>query len=74
MTKLFEQAIEQARKLPNARQDEAAQMLLDVVSQDPNDVHLSKEQLQDLARRLKDPQDNIADKDEVAATFQRMGV
>lgn len=73
MTKLFEQAIEQARKLPDARQDEAARVLLDVVSQNPDDVHLSEDQLRDLARRLDDPHDNIADNDEVAATFQRMG-
>ncbi|MGB0747124.1 MAG: hypothetical protein ACPGO3_00115 [Magnetospiraceae bacterium] len=74
MTKLLEQAIAQAKKLPEARQDEAARVLLDVVSQDPDDIHLSEAQLRDLARRLADPHDRFASDQEVAAAYQRMGV
>jgi hypothetical protein len=74
MTKLLDQAIKRARKLSDTRQDEAAQVLLDVASQDPDDVHLSEAQLRDLARRLNDPHDSIATDNEVTAAFQKMGV
>ena len=73
MTKLLDQAYKRARELPDALQDEAARVLLDVVSQNPDDIHLSEAQLQDLARRLEDPDDTLASDNEVAAAFQRMG-
>ena len=74
MTKLLEQAIEKVRALSEVRQDEAARVLLDVVAQNPDDLHLSEEQLRDLSRRLADPRDGLASDHEVAAAFQRMGV
>jgi ABC-type nitrate/sulfonate/bicarbonate transport system substrate-binding protein len=74
MTKLLEQAFKQISELCEARQDEAAQVLLDVVSQDPNDVRLSADQITDLSRRLDDPDDSIASEHDVAAAFQKIGV
>jgi hypothetical protein len=43
MTKLLEQAIAQVRKLPDAEQDEAAEMLLSVLSKRDEPVHLDPE-------------------------------
>jgi hypothetical protein len=74
MTKLLEQAIIEARKLPDARQNEAAQALLDVISQNPDEIQLSEAQVEELRRRLNDPTDTIASDEEVEATFRRLGV
>ena len=55
MTKLLEKAIAEIRKLPDDRQDEAAEVLLSIASQDPDDYRLSPEQLADLQRGFQAP-------------------
>lgn len=73
MTKLLEQAIAEARKLSDTRQNEVARVLLDMVSQYPDELQLTEAQLQELSRRLNDPTDRLASNEEVAAAFKRMG-
>ena len=45
MTELLERAIAEIRRLPAQRQDEAAEMLLEMAAQDASDLGLSAEQL-----------------------------
>ncbi len=71
--KLLEQAILEVRKLPDERQNEAAEVLLSLVAQDPGSIHLSDEQVAELRRRLADPDDSRVSDDEVAATYRRLG-
>jgi hypothetical protein len=73
-SKLLEQAIKEARKLPEARQNEAAEMLLGLVAQDPGSISLDEAQLRDLQARLNDAAESRASEDEVAALYQRLGV
>ena len=51
---LFEQVVEKIRRLPNDQQDEAAELLLSIIDQDPDRVRLSAEQRAKVARRLQD--------------------
>ena len=55
MTRLLAQAIATIRTLPNERQDEAAALLLDLVQDDPRDARLSRQQVAEVQRRLRDP-------------------
>jgi hypothetical protein len=71
MTKLLEKAIAEIRKLSDDRQDEAAEVLLSIASQDPDDYRLSPEQLADLQERLSGPPDHATEA-EVAAAFRRL--
>jgi hypothetical protein len=73
MTKLLETAIAKLRKLPRARQDEAAELLLSMVEQDPETLHLSPEQVAEVERRLGKPADS-ATHDAVRAFFQNSSV
>ncbi len=71
MTKLLESAIEKARRLPADRQDIAAECLLSVVAQGDDDApQLSREQVEEIRRRLADRR--YATDDEVAAFFNKM--
>ena len=45
MTKLLDQAIAKAKSLPSERQDEAAEVLLSILEQEPGTLQLSQEQL-----------------------------
>ena len=72
MTKLLEDAIEKARRLPVNRQDEAARVLLSVVEQDgPESPQLTEEQAAEVRRRL-DNRDYATD-EEVNAFFRHAG-
>lgn len=73
MTELLEQAIDEVRKLPQARRDEAAEVLLGLVAQDPGSVRLSETQLKNLQRRLDGVSDTRASDDDVAETYRRLG-
>lgn len=70
MTDLLEKAIAEIRRLPRRRQDEAAEILLEIAAQDASDLGLSPEQLADLEKRLAEPPDYASD-DEVEAFFKR---
>lgn len=54
MTRLLEKAIAEVRRLPDERQDEAAEILLALVAQESDDDWLSPEQIADLEERLAD--------------------
>ncbi len=68
MTELLERAIAKLQKLPGDRQDEAAQMLLSLVDGPPA-VQLTREQAQEVARRLDTTAPRYSTHEEVAAFF-----
>jgi hypothetical protein len=71
MTRFLERAIAEIRRLPAERQDEAAEMLLEMASHDASEYRLSPEQIADLEERLAAPPDYATD-DEVARVFERL--
>jgi hypothetical protein len=71
MTELLEKAIAEIRKLPPVRQNEAAEMLLEMASQDASEYRLSAEQIADLEARLAGPPDYATD-EEVERLFERL--
>ena len=73
MAKLLEQAIAKLRKLPSARQDEAAELVLSVVEQEPETIHLSETQVAEVERRLSKPTEYTTHAD-VRAFFEKRGV
>ena len=70
MTKLLEKAIEKLRQLPSDRQDEAAELVLEIVEQDPRSLRLSPEQVAEVERRLKEPTGTVEHAD-VRVFFQK---
>lgn len=73
MTKLLDQAIEKIRQLPSERQDEAAELLLSMVEDDPASIRLSPQQVAEVERRLKEPADYTSHA-EVLAYFRKQAV
>ena len=67
MTELLERAIAKLQTLPGDRQDEAAHMLLSLMDR-PTAVQLTREQTQEVARRL-DVSPRYSTHEEVAAFF-----
>ena len=59
MTKHLEQAIAKLRQLPRDRQDEAAELLLSFIDQDPDSIQLSPEQVAEVERRLRKPAEYV---------------
>ena len=55
MSTLLDQAIAKIRRLSKDRQDEAAELLMAVVEQDPDTVRLTPEQQAEVRRRLRAP-------------------
>lgn len=71
MTKLLEDAIEKARRLPPDRQDVAAECLLSIVAESEEGAHsLNNDQAEEVCRRLGDQRH--ATDEEVAAFFNKM--
>jgi hypothetical protein len=73
MTKLLDQAIEEVRRLPTERQDEAAELLKSFAAQDPDQVRLSPGQVAEVARRLALPEPDYAADAEVEAFYRNSG-
>ena len=71
MTELLEKAIAEIRKLPASRQDEAAEILLEMATQEASEYQLSPEQVADLEQRLAEPP-NYASDEEVERLFERL--
>ena len=69
MMKILDKAIEQAKTLPESRQDQLGEMILDVVAQDQSDVQLTPDQQEEVRRRLADPKPKFATDDQVKAAF-----
>ncbi|MDX2264007.1 MAG: hypothetical protein NW215_03440 [Hyphomicrobiales bacterium] len=70
MTKLLNKAFETMSALPEARQDEVAQMLIDLAQQEQSDLTLSEDQKAEVRRRLSSPADYASDA-EAEAFFRR---
>lgn len=71
MTTLLEQAIEEVRKLPKDRQNEAAALLFSVIKQDPTTVHLDAAQIAEVEARLAEAEPEYALHEEVRAFFHK---
>lgn len=69
MTELLERAIAKLQDLPSDLQDEAVEVLLNVIER-RMDLELNPEQAQEVARRLETPA-GYATHEEVAAFFGR---
>jgi predicted transcriptional regulator len=75
MTKLLEEAIKKVRELPEADQDEAAEMLLSVASKSHEPVRLDEETRTAVREGLRQAErgEFVGDED-MAAFFRRHGV
>lgn len=71
MTKI-EQALARLKELPPERQEEIAEMILDHAAQD--DYELTPDQLEELDRRLADPNPKLLTSEEVRERLKRFGV
>lgn len=69
MTKLLEKAVAKVRRLPDHRQDEAAEILLSVVEQDPDSIQLSSQQIVEVERRIDERAEGVTH-EEVRAFFR----
>jgi predicted transcriptional regulator len=75
MGKLFEDAIEKVRKLPESDQDEAAEMLLSVASRHAEPVHLDAVTLAAVNEgREQARRGEFASGEDMTALFRRHGV
>ncbi len=73
MTKLLDQAVANVRFPPSERQDEVAEVRLSILEQEPETLQLSQEQLQEVARRLGDPDLTYASDEDAAALYRKLG-
>jgi hypothetical protein len=72
MTKLLEQAIEEIRRLPEPEQDEAAELLFDLMAKREEPLKLDDETRQAIRRGLEEVRaGKIATDEQVAAVFNR---
>jgi hypothetical protein len=53
MTKRFEQAVAEIRKLPDERQDQVAELLIELASEDGNSPSLTPEQIEGVRFALR---------------------
>ena len=70
MSDLLDEAVAKVRKLPPDRQQEAAELLMELANEDASDFRLSEEQLAEVRRRLAEPPDYATDA-EVKEVFDR---
>jgi hypothetical protein len=71
MNSILQNAFEKAKTLPDNRQDEVGQMLLDMMDQDQSELHLSNEQQAELRRRLATPMKFVPEA-EINAFFRKL--
>ncbi len=69
MTKILDNAIEQAKTLTESRQNQLGEMILDVVAQDHSDVQLTPDQQEEVRRRLRDPNPKFATEEQTETAF-----
>jgi hypothetical protein len=77
MTKLLEQAVEQARELPEEDQDAAAEALFAHIANRDQHYRLSAEQAEEVKRiraRLQSGETRLATDKEVSALWKKCGV
>lgn len=65
MSKMFDRAVEEIRKLPEHRQDDAAKLLLAIVGQDTAGYRLTPEQIEGVKKGLAEAEagDYVANAD-----------
>jgi hypothetical protein len=71
MNKRLDEALTRVKALPDDRQGEVAEILLDFLEQDRLDIHLTPEQIAEIERGLADSEPYASDA-EVRAVFQRL--
>lgn len=71
MNKRLDDAIARLKSLPEDRQLEAADVLLDFLDEDASSIQLTSEQIAEIERRLGD-NEPYATEAEVRATFDRL--
>ena len=69
MTKILDNAIEQAKTLTESRQNQLGEMILDIVAQDHSDEQLTPNQQEEVRRRLCDPNPKFATEEQTEAAF-----
>ncbi len=77
MTKLLEQAVEQARELPEEDQDAAAEALFALIANEDQRHGLSVEQAEEVKRiraRLQSGETRLATAEEVSTLWKKCGV
>jgi hypothetical protein len=75
MTKLLDEAIKKVRKLPEADQDEAAELLLAVAARKSEPIELDDETRAAIREgREQARRGEFASEDDMAALFERHGV
>jgi hypothetical protein len=77
MTKLLEEAVEQARKLPPEDQDSAADALFAHIANDDRRYRLSADQVEEVKRirtRLHSGETRLAREDEMRALWKKCGL
>ena len=77
MTKLLEQAVSQARALPDEAQDSVAEALFAHIAAQDQHCRLSPAQIADVKRiqqRLQDGETRMATDEEVAAVWKQSGL
>jgi hypothetical protein len=71
VNKHLNDAIERVKTLPDDRQREAAEILLDFMEDQDRDIHLTQEQIAEIKRRLSDDE-GFASDEEVRAVIDRL--
>lgn len=72
VTKALKEAIERAQRWPEERQDAAAQILREMDEQDAAGYTLTDEQVAEVERRLRDPNQKYLSLAEVRARLMRL--
>ena len=72
MTKILDRAYQKAKALPDDRQDEVGEILLNLVEQDESGLRLSSDQQADVRRRLANPEPLVPEQ-EMKAFFRKLG-
>jgi hypothetical protein len=73
MSKKLQQAVERVQTWPEDRQEDAAEILLEMDAQDASRYHLSAEQIAEVERRLADPKPKFMTLTELRARLARLG-
>ena len=73
MTKRLKEAVARVEALPDARQDEIADLLNELAARDATQATLSDDQWAEIRRRMKEPREYASDA-EVEAYFKRHGL
>ena len=72
MTKLLSEALRKVAELPEARQDDAAHILLALIDSDAKPYHLHDDDLQEIEAAIADTEsEHFASEQEIADLLQR---